>query len=150
MERNLQDKLTHFFKDALDTILLAHPVRSALGILCGTGLYICTKILTPFLVRFKNFELSRLDLWEFLVIGLIILHIQTIFSVIIRRASFDENTEQALRLIREAQEAGLSTWQVKQLYKNLCEKALEKVELDAKTKKEVEKIEKIVAEKSDK
>ena len=119
---------------AIDILFLSHPIRTSLGVLLGSGLFI--------MIRILEFSSPIINIWEFIILGILILHFRTIMHLIKKSCPFDEEIEKAFEIIKHAKKEGLPSWQIKQLYLKVCEKALSNIELKQKMKNEIEEIDK--------
>ena len=133
------DKFTHIINTAISFIFIKHPTRTSLGIVVGIILHTFTKIFSPVLGQLSIINLSMINPWEIMVVGVFLLHIKTIYELLRNKTSLSENEEKAFDLIRIAKQEGkITDLEAKNLYLNLCERVLANVELKQGTKEGID------------
>lgn len=138
----LIDRLTQFINAALSILLIGHPNRTALGVVLGVTASTLNKIFAPILARASSIiDLSKVSVYEFLFIGIALMHIPTFGFYFKRKGSYlSENEEKAFEIIREARKMGVNAWQVGDMYLKLCEKVLTNVEINQSTQTEIKQL----------
>jgi hypothetical protein len=108
----------------INALLLKHPARAAAGGLLGLFFVSLNNIASGF-IRKKGDELFyNGPTWYLLVMGYVLVYIPTIVNLAVTKAEFDEDIEDALRLIKLSD---LTQVQRRQVYLNLCEKVVARV-----------------------
>ena len=134
MNKNLSNKITLILSKGINLIFTEYPLRTTMGFIVGVFLSTIFNISKPLLSNISFLDLNSLELWNFIVIGVLILHISTLYEKLSNKAEFDENTEKAFKLIKKAQENGLEEEKIKLMYQKLCEKSLDVI-IDQEEKK---------------
>lgn len=131
--------LTSWLSAATNIIFLGFRVRTALGVVVGIGIGAVAKAFGPYLATYAAWiDLSRVTTFEYVIVGVVILHIPTILFYLRRRGSLlNENEEKAFEIIRRAKRNGVPDKQIEKMYLNLCERVLQNTELKQATKKEI-------------
>ena len=127
---------------ALDAIFLGYPERTSIGIVVGLLIETIIKLFYPFLSRISNIiDFSGIEYWNYIIVGITIVHVKTIYVILFNREPvFDENTEKAFALIREAKNHGASDFEVQRLYLRVCESILENTILNEATEQEIKRL----------
>lgn len=123
-ENNILDTGTQFIKRSLDTLLLAHPVRTTTGALVGISINIIISLFSPLLNKLSWLDFSAIEQWKFVILGIVLLHIPTIKMLFQQKPDFPEEVEKAFIAIKRAKSEGLPSAQINPLYRSLCEKVL--------------------------
>ncbi|MET0400044.1 MAG: hypothetical protein ABW277_24860 [Longimicrobiaceae bacterium] len=114
---------------------MEHQVRTAAGVFAGTALQAGLKLLHPLVPAWIAADGPS---WlGYVSIGVVVMHIGTIYHTLFSRAELDEGTLQALRIIKEAEDNGLPRWQVERMYLELCDMALARAKLKRSTEREL-------------
>ncbi|MBD3337871.1 MAG: hypothetical protein GF353_02105 [Candidatus Lokiarchaeota archaeon] len=136
------DSITRKSLQAIDLLSIHHKVRTSLGIVVGVLLHTVHQICTPLIQKIEKFDFTIVTFWQFITFGIFVLHIPTIFQAFSKQPIFDENIEKLFAAARKANKEGnLTLEQKRMIYLNICNKVLEKVVLNEKTKKEMQEIE---------
>src|SRR6185295_19326583 len=119
--------ITSLTKKATDILFVQNPRGTSLGILLGfivDGLFL---VLRPLFISSQIIDISSINIFYFIALGIFLFNLPLYF----RRQQFDPKIEEALAFIKDAKKHGnLSENQIRQMYRNLCEKVLQGVELD--------------------
>lgn len=134
------DKLTQYLKIAFEILVLHSPVRGSLGLFFGYGAFILSKIFAPALESLSFIDMSRIDPWEFMLLGFLVFHIPTAIAFISTSSKLDEATEQAFESIRTAEKEGLPDSHKVLLLREICQRVLKNVELKEQTRQEIAKL----------
>jgi len=127
------DRVTRYLNIALTMLFVGHPIRTSLGVLFGAALHSLATVMSPTLDSFpKSIDFSGLSVWQYLVLGVFVLHLPTYISYLVKwHGTFDENTEKALALIREARkDKRITSSDAAKLYLELCRKAVENSQIN--------------------
>jgi hypothetical protein len=136
------DITTRLINNAFNIIFIGHPVRTSLGVLVGLCLYTSVNALNSGIQKDFEiiFDIAKISSWQFIILGVTILHIPTIFYYMSKKGNMlSENEEKALELIRQARSEGVPEKYIANLYIKLCEKVLSNVEQKRSEKKELER-----------
>ncbi len=134
------DRLTNLLSTAIRILLIGYPIRTSLGVIVGVAINAIIKIFSPLFARLSFLiDLSKIQAWEYIILGVAVLHIQTIKLYLFKKGSLlGDNEEKALEIIKQAKDKGTPDWQIQKMYIGLCEKVLENVQLKQTTKQEIE------------
>ena len=136
------DSVTKMSRKALDIIFIKYKIRTSLGVVVGNFIYTLQLVLKPILQELKKIDLLVIKYWQFVIIGILFLHIPTIFSAFSRKPLFDENIEKLFASARAATKEGdLTTAQTRMVYINICNQVLKNVTLNEETKQTKDDIE---------
>lgn len=140
------DFCTKLISQGLDVLFAKYPTRTGLGVIFGAVLYFFTKLFSPFLEKIEIVDFNSTPWWGWLTVGLIIMHIPTIFSAFKQNSIGNDVVDQALELIERGD---FSKAERRQHYRNLIEKVSSSLALSHSTNREVQQIEKELQRNSD-
>ncbi len=130
-KKNILDKSTQFTKRAIDVLLLPHPQRTALGVIVGLSINIIEKLLFPFLKGITWINFSEISQWEYIILGIALLHLPTIKMLFQQKPELPEKYESAIAMIRRAGvEGGVPKDQIALQYLDLCKSSVKEVDSD--------------------
>ncbi|MEA3420931.1 MAG: hypothetical protein U9Q97_04540 [Acidobacteriota bacterium] len=131
------DRTTLILTTSIDVLFIGQPMRTALGVLTGVTLHVVLKGIMPLFTGIPHyFDLSGIEWWELVIVGVTVLHIPTIVYYLSKRGTLiDENLEKGLEIINNVE--GIDAWEKKRLYLELTERVLEKVVLKSSTQEEI-------------
>ena len=136
------DSVTRLIRKSINILFLNYKIRTSLGVLVGICIFTLQQILKPFLEKFQRFDFLEIKLWQFIIIGLFILHIPTLKQAFSNKPIFDENIDKLFASARLACEEGeLSLVQRRMIYMALCKQVLDNVQLNEATDKEKKQLE---------
>lgn len=128
--------LTSLLSSVSNILLLGHPTRTALGFVFGISIKIILKILSS--TTNSNIDLQNITDWEFGILGIFILHIPTIgYYLFKREGMLSEDEEKAFAAIREL---NITEYEKQPYYAKLVEKFIEKIEINYKTRNEINRL----------
>lgn len=96
------DNITLKLRKVIDVLYLFSPVRTAMGVLLGIFLQGIVAILRPETKKSLPVDLDAAPWYFFIVVGLVLLHLPTIFRLFYPRKSLTESVDDVLRLIESA------------------------------------------------
>lgn len=118
---DLIDTVRSLLNRAIDTLFLSHPKRTSLGVITGLVFNTVSLIFRPFFEQLSWLDLSALAAWHYLPLGIVLLHIPTIYHSWRRYAELPEDIERALFMIRQAEKDKIVTKrEAKELRQLLC------------------------------
>jgi hypothetical protein len=119
--------ITYILKRVLNLLLMKDPRRLGHGVLLGCAVvFVHQALSTITLGRGKGllYEGSELHLW---LLGIFWVNVPAIIKTIRSTPEFDEDIEAAFRMIKHAEDSGVSRIQVRLMYRNLCETVIERI-----------------------
>jgi hypothetical protein len=123
---------------ALDIVCLSHPLRTALGVLAGVTLDGILQFLAPALRAYAVDPLAISVLWT-IPLGVVLMHIPTIWMLFRRGSSMDETVQQALDVIDDAVRTGkIPRVQAGQLYTDVVTRAIARIQFDRRAMEELD------------
>ena len=123
-EKYLIDTTTRFFRRAIDVLLLTHPQRTALGTIFGLSIDVMIRLFSPYLKTLSWIDVTAVEQWQYIILGILFLHIPTIIILFQQRPELPEEIETIFSAIKKAQTEGVPKHQLNPLYRKLCEKVL--------------------------
>lgn len=132
------DLFSKLISQGLDVLFAKYPTRTGLGVILGCALSFFTKLFGPVLQQIDIADFDATPWWGWITVGLIIMHIPTIFSVFMQKSIGNDTVDQALELIERGD---FSKSERRQLYRNLIEKVSVSLALSPNTRREVQQIE---------
>lgn len=137
----IADPFTAFIKKAIDILFIQNPIGTSFGVFLGMLINTLTKLFKPLLKTISLLDFNHIKEFEWVIIGVVIVNFPTLFT----RPKFDQGIEGAFIFIREAKKSGkLSDTEIRQMYRNLYIKVLDKINLDESTNREMTQIEEII------
>jgi hypothetical protein len=131
------DTLTAGAKRALDTLFVANPTGTSLGVFCGVLFHGMLQFLAPSLSQIEAVRFSAVRMWHTCAAGIIVFNIRPY----LRRSKIDPRVTEALDFVEAvAKRTKMPALQRKRMYENLIAKILADVVLDAPTQKDVNAI----------
>jgi predicted membrane channel-forming protein YqfA (hemolysin III family) len=123
---DLIDRVTRFLGSASNIIFVGHPMKTSLGVFVGLALSMFIKLFTPLLSNLSPvINFSAISDWEFIVIGIVLLHVGTIRYYLLKKGGIlTEDEERVLAVIRAAKRQGMPQKAVTRMYLELCEQEL--------------------------
>ncbi len=113
---------------ALDFLFLANPLRTSMGALLGIAANGLLQLLEPTLRYYFAYTSSPMTVAGLIALGVFLFNIPGVFK---RRPRFDPAIEKAFQAIERAKLEGLSSWEINNMYRQLCQHALERILADA-------------------
>ena len=105
----------------------------------GIFFHALAMVLFSVFALFKVIDLSKITVLEYMVIGIVLMHVPTIYFYLSRRGSrLSESEEKAFEIIRMAKAAGMPAAKTQKMYLDLCEAVLRKVTLNESTQREIQ------------
>lgn len=129
---------------SIDLIFLKHPERSSLGFMFGVALHILTKIFAPTLRQITWLDLASVGIVEYGILGLVLIHLPTIMTLLVRPTRADEGIEKAFAIMREAKKLGASEDKIGDLCIQLCEEVVKKRVLDEEVRTRLQEADQVV------
>jgi hypothetical protein len=109
----------------LETLFLAQPVRSAIGVLLGVCFHTVIVVFKPALAHLHWVDASDLKPWQLMAFGILVAQLPRLFH----RAALDERVEQVLRMIEEAKRGGVGELEVTLMYRTLFERVIQNLDV---------------------
>ncbi len=138
---NQPDRVTRFIVAASNIVFIGYPLRTSLGVLVGLAFSALAKLFSPLLSNLSPvIDFSKISEWEYIVLGVVLLHLRTIRFYLFQKGSMlGENEEKAFALIRRAKANHVPQRRIQQMYLELCEKVLANTNLTPAAKPETSK-----------
>jgi hypothetical protein len=131
MKEELSDRVSAGVKRALDTLFVANPTGTSLGILIGVVLHGILQFAAPLLSAVQSFRFSAIRMWHLCAAGVVGFNLRPY----LRRTKINPQIEEALSFIdSEAKRLSMPRWQRNKMYENLFAKILADVVLNETTR----------------
>lgn len=138
MKNSSSDVLSDTVNRSINFLLVNHPTRTSLGAVLGLVLEFLSKVFSPILNRISTINLSIINPWEYVIVGIFLMHLKTFYEAFTKKTYLSENEERAFEAIRiGVKEGKITEWEAKNMYLKLCEKVLANVELKQSTQDEI-------------
>ncbi|WP_046181182.1 hypothetical protein [Domibacillus tundrae] len=108
----------------LDNLLLRNGIGTIRGILGGIVVSGFLNFLSPLLQKIKGIDLEKLTAFHIICLGILIMNL----PYFTKKTSFPPHIEVAFKAIDEAKASGLSDIHIKQLYRQVCEMAIQNIQ----------------------
>lgn len=108
----------------LDNLLLRNGKGTSQGFLTGILISGIFNLFSPVLGKIKFIEIEKLTIYHFIAGGILIMNL----PYFTRKPSFPPDIEIAFNTIKEAKANGLSEVHIKQLYRQVCQMAIQNVQ----------------------
>lgn len=123
------DRISRRLLRYIDILMLKNPERTVLGVLLGVVVSFLFKLFEPYLSKIDILNLAKLQLWEFISFGVIIVHIPYLLWSIIRKPLINDEVDDVIRLIESG---NFSEKEKRQMYRNLVNKCVNSLSLGKK------------------
>jgi len=130
------DFASKLLSSSTNLLMLDAPRRTAYGVLIGYLLHIVVRIINWF-----EIETPEFFIYEFIVVGLVVMHIRTIFELGVKRRIYNEKIEEQFAVISEAEKRGLGKAHIKLKLLEVCQNALKEAKLNEDTKRRMAELE---------
>jgi hypothetical protein len=128
------NKITYWLSRALDVLFLYNPQRTSLGIILGCVLLFLTILFKPILNRITFLDFSNAPRWGWILLGVLIIHIPSLKSFIVKKPIGGETIDAALELIKKAP---INAEEKRQQYRILITKVLDNLILNQPVQEEI-------------
>ena len=119
----MPDKSSLWYSKAVDILFLKDPHNTALGIIFGVILHAVFSNSAPEYYEGLFIDLSKVALWQWLAVGVFILHSKYIFFPI---KPLPKGVLETINVIREMRKDGVPEWQIQKQWRDLPQKFLDK------------------------
>lgn len=130
----MSDKWSSGTNKAVEILLTKHQARTSLGAILGVAMAFIVNLFMPILSTFKYVDFNRVPFYGWIPVGILILHIPTIFSYVTTKPIANEEIDEILALIEKA---NFSKIEKRQQYRNLITKVSDKIKLNKEIEKEL-------------
>jgi hypothetical protein len=135
------DKFSSSIKVASDILFVKHPLQTSMGVLLGVGLHGLNSIFGNTLESLTQLKFSTLKAWHFIAVGIFGFNVKFLLN----QKKLDPEIEEALTTITKMEMNGqIRRDHATLLYKQLAEKVIKNVTLDAELKEKEEWIKSII------
>ena len=137
MFENEKDFTSRLLSISTNVLMFDTPRRTTYGVILGFFL----QVLSEF-IAWLGVNPPFLSTFQYVIIGVIILHFRTLLSMIFRKRKLSEKYEEQFAVINEAEAKGLSKAHIKIQLLQICQLALKEASLEQKIQDELNKLEK--------
>lgn len=99
---NPMDRLTGFVDKVMDLLLMNSPNRTGLGVAIGLSVHVLILVLEPVLINFTQLNLTRLPIWAWPVLGIVVMNLRGIMSSLRDDSVGNEQIDLAIKVISKA------------------------------------------------
>ncbi|WP_115540817.1 hypothetical protein [Xanthomonas campestris] len=96
------DELSRIAGRSIDVLTIAHPVRTALGIMLGVIFMFIQALFRPIFLEVKYIDVDAISWWHFAAIGIFIAHFQTFRRMISTSSVGHEKIDDAFWAIKKS------------------------------------------------
>lgn len=111
---------------AIEILLTKHQGRTSLGGILGSAIAFSVDLLSPVLHEITIVDFEKMPFYGWIPIGILIMHIPTIFSYLSTKPSGSESVDEAISLINKG---NFSEQEKRKLYRDLIEVHLDRIRL---------------------
>lgn len=122
-EDNISRKVLYY----VDVLMLKNPERTVLGFLLGLVLSFLSQLLKPALLKIEAISLTNIQPWEYIPVGVIIVHLPYILWSMFRKPFFNDEVDEVIRLVEHS---NFSDKEKRNIYRNLVNKCTENLFLE--------------------
>ncbi len=94
-----KDSFSNFFSSSFQILLIKYPTRTGLGVVLGYFFAFLIRIFEPTLKKIEFINLHEAPFWGWIVFGLLVMHIPTIYHSFTRPSVGDSSIDKVLELI---------------------------------------------------
>lgn len=123
------DRVSRHLLRYIDILMLRNPERTVLGILLGVVLSFLFKLFEPFLEKMDFLSLAKVQLWEYVSFGVLVIHLPYVLWSIIRKPSINDEVDEVIRLIERS---NFIEKEKRQMYRNLVNKCINNLSMEKK------------------
>lgn len=132
-----KDLFSRFFSLCTSVLMLDTPRRTIYGVILGYILEVLAVVIVWF-----GFEAPPLSTFQYVVLGVFVLHFRTLFEMTFGKRKVSEKYEEQFAVISQAEAKGLSKAHVKLQLLQVCQTALKDASLAQRMQEELAKMDK--------
>ncbi|WIX26114.1 hypothetical protein [Xanthomonas arboricola] len=121
-----EDQLTRQLSKALDILCLAHPVRTALGVVTGCFFKLLVTLFEPALSKIEYLDFAGVHWSLWVILGIFLCHLPLITHFLLHRPVGNESVDRAFDAVEQSK---LPEWQKSSLRLQIVTKYVDAVKL---------------------
>lgn len=120
------DKWSSGANSAIEILLTKHQGRTSLGGVLGSAIAFIVDLFSPVLYEITIVNFEKMPFYGWIPIGILIMHIPTIFNYLSTKPSGDESVDETISLIKKG---NFSEQEKRKLYRDLIEVHIDRIRL---------------------